>query len=105
MARTSTVSAEQVAAAANTQLAQGTPPTARSVREQLGTGSMATILRHFQAWQATQSKPAPVVTTLPRELERILLDFTAQDPFHHFHGFFVRDTHTLNESALLADFL
>ncbi len=79
MARTSTVSAEQVAAAANTQLAQGTPPTARSVREQLGTGSMATILRHFQAWQATQSKPAPVVTTLPRELERILLDFTARE--------------------------
>jgi hypothetical protein len=34
----------------------------------------------------------------------VLLHFAAQHPFHHFHGFFVGDTHALHEGALLADF-
>ncbi len=34
----------------------------------------------------------------------VLLDFAAQHPLHHFHGFFVGDAHALHEGALLADF-
>ena len=79
MARTSTVSFEQVAAAAHGLLAKGVTPTARALRDALGTGSMATVLKHFQAWQAGQARPGPAPTTLPRELERLLLDFTARE--------------------------
>ncbi len=34
----------------------------------------------------------------------VLLDFAAQHPFHHFHGFFIGNAHPLHERALLADF-
>ena len=34
----------------------------------------------------------------------ILLHLATQNPFNHFHGFFVSDTHTLHERALLTYF-
>lgn len=55
MARTSTITFDQVAAAANAIKAAGEKPTARRVREALGTGSMATVLRFFQQWQGSGS--------------------------------------------------
>lgn len=54
MARESTITTEQVAAAADNIKAAGGKPTARAVREVLGTGSMATILKHLQQWQDGQ---------------------------------------------------
>ena len=38
------------------------------------------------------------------EHDDILLHFAAQHPFDDFHGFFIGDTHTLDEGALLANF-
>lgn len=51
MARTTTITFDQVSAAANAIKAANEKPTARRVREALGTGSMATILKFFQQWQ------------------------------------------------------
>lgn len=51
MARVSNITFDQVAAAANAIKAAGDKPTARRVREALGTGSMATVLKHFQRYQ------------------------------------------------------
>ncbi len=56
MAREATITFEQVSAAAETIKAQGGKPSSRSVREMLGTGSMATILKHFQQWQGGHSR-------------------------------------------------
>jgi len=58
MARTTTITFDQVAAAANAIKAAGEKPTARRVREALGTGSMATILKFFQQWQGGSSDVA-----------------------------------------------
>lgn len=79
MARTPTITVDQVAAAANGLLAKGVVPTARSVREVLGMGSMATVLKHFQAWQGTQARPSQEVSGLLRDLERLLLDFLGRE--------------------------
>ena len=79
MARTATVSEEQVAAVANGLLALGIAPTIRGVREKLGSGSMATVLKHYQTWQSKQARPTPIACTLPRDLERILLDFLGRE--------------------------
>lgn len=59
MAREATITQEQVSAAANAIRASGTKPTARSVREQLGTGSMGTVHQFMQVWLAKRAKQAP----------------------------------------------
>lgn len=79
MARTPLITAEQVAAAANGLLAKGAQPTARAVRDVLGAGSMATVLKHFQAWQGTQVRPTQDITGIPRDLERVLLEFIGRE--------------------------
>lgn len=58
MAREATITQEQVSAAANAIRASGTKPTARSVREQLGTGSMGTVHQFMQVWLADQKGPS-----------------------------------------------
>ena len=55
---------EQVASVANTALSKGEKPTVRSVRTELGTGSMATIQSHLKKWRdeqaaLRQSSPLP----------------------------------------------
>lgn len=60
MAREATVTFEQVSAAAEAIKAQGGKPNSRTVREMLGTGSMATILKHLQQRQAEQSRQSQV---------------------------------------------
>ena len=79
MAREATISQEEVNATADSIRAAGGRPTARAVREQLGRGSMATVLRLLQTWQAGQvhAPAAPVV--LPTALQRALVDFIAQE--------------------------
>jgi len=61
MARESTITFEQVAAAADSIKAQGGKPTSRAVREVLGSGSMATVCKFMQQWQGGQVRQNQVV--------------------------------------------
>jgi chromosome segregation ATPase len=79
MAREASVTQEQINAAADAIRASGAKPTARAVRDQIGSGSMATILRLLQNWQAGQIKPAEQAVTLPPALQRALVDFIGQE--------------------------
>lgn len=54
MARESTISIDQLAVVANKIQASGGKPNARSVREALGRGSMATVLKLLKQWQGGQ---------------------------------------------------
>jgi chromosome segregation ATPase len=54
MAREATITLEQVATAADNIKAQGGKASARAVREVLGSGSMATVLKLLQQWQSGQ---------------------------------------------------
>lgn len=79
MAREATISQEQVNAAADAIRAGGVKPTARAVRESLGAGSMATVLKFLQVWQGGQvsAKESPVV--LPAGLQGALVDFIEKE--------------------------
>lgn len=79
MAREATITQEQVNAAADAIRATGTKPTARAVRDALGTGSMATVLKFLQVWQSGQARPAAQDVTLPPALVRGLVDFIGQE--------------------------
>lgn len=79
MARESTITFEQVAAAADSIKADGRKPTNRSVREVLGTGSMATILKFLQQWQGGQVHTTESPVVLPAGLQRALVDFIGQE--------------------------
>lgn len=79
MAREATITQEQVNATADAIRASGAKPTARAIRDQLGTGSMATVLKLLQVWQAGQLKPAAQDVTLPPALTRALVDFIGQE--------------------------
>lgn len=79
MAREPSISQEQVNSAIDAIRATGQQPTARAVREALGSGSMATVLKLLQAWKAGQVKAQPADVTLPPALSRYLVDFVAQE--------------------------
>lgn len=79
MAREATITQEQVNAAADAIRSSGAKPTARAIRDHLGTGSMATVLRLFQTWQASQGKAVEAPLMLPAGLQRALLDFVGQE--------------------------
>jgi chromosome segregation ATPase len=79
MARESSITQEQVNAAADAIRASGAKPTARGIRDQLGTGSMATVLKFLQVWQSGQVRPAAQDVTLPPGLTRALVDFIGQE--------------------------
>jgi len=61
MARESTITHDQVAAAADQIKAAGNKPTARAVRDVLGTGSMATVLKFLQQWQGGQVRQSQAI--------------------------------------------
>lgn len=79
MAREATITQEQVNAAAGAIRASGAKPTARAVRDALGTGSMATVLKFFQAWKAGQVRAEETPVVLPAALQRALVDFIGQE--------------------------
>lgn len=79
MAREATITQEQVNAAADTIRAAGTKPTSRAVREALGGGSMATVLKFLQVWQSGQVRAAESPVVLPAGLQRALVDFIGQE--------------------------
>lgn len=61
MAREASITYEQVAAAANSIKTLNEKVTTRSVREVLGSGSMATVLKFLQQWQGQQARPSIVI--------------------------------------------
>ena len=67
MARPSTLTFEQVAAHADSLKAHGIKPTARAIRDRVGTGSMATLLKHLQQWQGEQARQPLSVTACNRK--------------------------------------
>lgn len=79
MARDATISQQDVDAVAEQLRVGGERPTARAVRERLGRGSMATVLRYLQVWQAGQARPVDSAVALPPALQRALLDFIGQE--------------------------
>lgn len=74
MGREATITQEQVNAAADAIRAGGVKPTSRAIRDYLGTGSMATVLKLLQVWQAGQVKSIAQDVTLPPALTRALVD-------------------------------
>ncbi|MEX3969729.1 DNA-binding protein [Paraburkholderia caribensis] len=79
MARDASITQDQVSRAAEEIRETGGRPTARAIRERLGAGSMATVLKFLQAWQDAQVRPAETPVTLPQPLQRGLLDFVAAE--------------------------
>lgn len=79
MAREPVITQEQVNAAADALKATGVKPTARAVRDAVGAGSMATVLKFLQVWQAGQSKALPAPAVLPAGLQRALFEFIGQE--------------------------
>lgn len=79
MAREATITQEQVNATADAIRAAGTKPTARGIREALGGGSMATVLKFLQVWQGGQVRAAESPVVLPVGLQRALVDFIGQE--------------------------
>lgn len=79
MARESTITYEQLAAVADSIKARGEKPTSRNVREALGTGSMATVLKLLQQWQGGQMRAEDTPVVLPPALQRALVDFIGQE--------------------------
>mgnify|MGYP000205040532 CR=1 FL=1 len=79
MARDATISQQEVDAVAEQLRVGGERPTARAVRERLGRGSMATVLRYLQVWQAGQARPVDSAVALPPALQRSLVDFVGQE--------------------------
>lgn len=61
MARESTITFEQVSTAADNLKAQGIKPTARNVRDALGSGSMATVLKFLQQWHGGQARQSQAI--------------------------------------------
>ena len=61
MAREPSITFEQVATAADNIKAQSQKPTARNVRETLGAGSMATVLKFLQQWQSGQVRQSQAI--------------------------------------------
>lgn len=61
VARESSITYEQVASAADSMKAQSQKPTARNLREMLGAGSMATVLKFLQQWQSGQMRQSQAI--------------------------------------------
>lgn len=79
MGRESVITQEEVNVVADQLRATGAKPTARAVREALGGGSMATVLKHLQVWQGRQVRPPETQAVLPVGLQRALVDFIVQE--------------------------
>lgn len=79
MGREAVITQEEVNAVADQLRAGGVKPTARAVREALGAGSMATVLKYLQVWQSHQVRPPEAHAVLPVGLQRALVDFITQE--------------------------
>ena len=80
MGRESTITSEQVAAEADSMVADGGKPSARAIRDRLGTGSMGTIQRFLQQWRDDRrAGPAAPAIALPPALQRAIVEFMEQE--------------------------
>lgn len=79
MGREAVITQEEVNAVAERLQASGIRPTARGVREALGRGSMATVLKFLQAWQDRQAQPPTTPANLPAGVQRAILEFVAEE--------------------------
>lgn len=79
MVRPTSITQEQVNAIADTLRTNAIKPTARALREQLGSGSMATVVKMLQVWHSNQPRVEDSVPTLPPALQRVLIDFISQE--------------------------
>ncbi len=79
MGRESVITQEEVNSVADQLRATGAKPSARAVREALGGGSMATVLKHLHVWQSHQVRTPETQAVLPVGLQRALVDFIAQE--------------------------
>ncbi|PIV91308.1 MAG: hypothetical protein COZ77_10215 [Gallionellales bacterium CG_4_8_14_3_um_filter_54_18] len=61
MARTTSLTYEQIAGAADAITVRGERVTTRSVRDELGSGSMATVLRFLQDWRNRSNRQGQAV--------------------------------------------
>ncbi len=76
MGRDSTVTFEQIAAAADAMKLEGMKVTSRAMRERLGnTGSMGTINKLLGRWKSGQERQISAALVLPPALQRVLLEF------------------------------
>ena len=79
MPREASITYEQVAACAAAILAGGGKPTSRALRAQLGRGSLGTIHRLQQQWQAGRPPAPEVLRSIPVAVERAIRDFAANE--------------------------
>lgn len=79
MPREATINYDQVAAIADTIKASGGKPNPRQIRERHGSGSLGTIHKLFQQWEAKQAHHVETATTLPAGLQRAILEFMSQE--------------------------
>lgn len=79
MPREATITYEQVAAAADAILAAGGKPNQRTIREQLGMGSMGTIHRLLQQWANAQPREPEPAVPLPDSLHRAILAYRERE--------------------------
>lgn len=70
----STITADDITAAAAALVAEGQSPTVRAVRARLGTGSMTTIANVLRSWSASQQSPAASISA---DLPPAVLDAAA----------------------------
>lgn len=79
MARTSNITFGQVAAIADAMKAAGNRPTARAVRERIGSGSMGTIHKLLQQWagKASADGDEDDAPELPSSIATTLMDFVS----------------------------
>lgn len=78
MPREPKITQEDVNSVADRIAATGKTPGARAVRDALGAGSMATVLKHLRIWHSRQEKPETAEIIFPRKLQHILAEFIAQ---------------------------
>lgn len=79
MPREASITYEEVAAIAETIKAAGGKPSPRQIRERHGSGSLGTIHRLFQQWEAGLGRHAEGSVALPAPLQRAILDFVAHE--------------------------
>lgn len=77
MARTTNITFGQVAQIADAMKAAGNRPTARAVRERIGSGSMGTIHKLLQQWQGkgSEADEETEAAELPNHIQSALMDF------------------------------
>lgn len=79
MPREASITYDQVAAIADTIKATGGKPNPRQIRERHGSGSLGTIHKLYQQWEAGQSRQIEASLALPPSLQRAILEFMDQE--------------------------